>query len=302
MQYSFPAAWPLIQRGHAYHERNGIGFFTLPAFTDTGIVRHGCSTRTGGVSKGAYASLNLSFTRPDEPRENVMENYRLFARATGIAWDSMVMDTFEHGVTVLAVDRSDAGAGYLLPPLPFCDGLITDDPGIALITGHADCLPLYLLDPVRRCIGLAHAGWKGTLGKIGLVAAKMMTERYGADPAHMLAGVGPCICADCFEAGEDLGVLFSEAFPDVPCVSPGKPGKVQIDLGMAAAAQFMEAGIPPSQISLMDVCTFEEERLYSHRREKGDTGGMAAFLQLLPKEAFVEKDAFLQYAPQAQTV
>jgi copper oxidase (laccase) domain-containing protein len=118
----------------------------------------------------------------------------------------------------------------------------------------------------------------------------------------MLAGVGPCICADCFEAGEDLGVLFSEAFPDVPCVSPGKPGKVQIDLGMAAAAQFMEAGIPPSQISLMDVCTFEEERLYSHRREKGDTGGMAAFLQLLPKEAFVEKDAFLQYAPQAQTV
>ena len=302
MQHSFSAAWPLIQRGHGYHERNGIGFFTLPAFSDTGVVRHGCSTRTGGVSKGAYTSLNLSFTRPDEPRENVMENYRLFARAANIAWDSMVMDTFEHGVTVLAVDRANAGAGYLFPPLTFCDGLVTDDPRIALITGHADCLPLYLLDPVRRCVGLAHAGWKGTLGKIGLVAAKMMMERYGADPAHMLAGVGPCICLDCFEAGEDLGTLFSEAFPGVPCVSPGRTGKVQIDLAMAAAAQFMEAGIPPSQITLMDVCTFEEERLYSHRREKGNTGGMAAFLQLLPKEYAGEHDAFLQFAPQARNV
>ncbi len=302
MLNNFSTAWSHIRRGHGYIEQNGIGFFTLPAFTEAGIVRHGCSTRAGGVSTGAYTSLNLSFTRPDEPRENVMENYRLFAQAAGISWDSMVMDTFEHGVTVLAVDHANAGAGYLLPSLPFCDGLITDDSDIALITGHADCLPLYLLDPVRRCIGLAHAGWKGTLGKIGLVAANMMKEHYGADPAHMMAGVGPCICADCFEAGEDLGNMFSEAFAGVPCVSPGKPGKVQIDLAMAATAQFMEAGIPPSQISLMDVCTYEEECLYSHRREKGNTGGMAAFLQLLPAGTIKERNAFLQLPQEKQNV
>ncbi len=294
MQYDFAAAWPQVQRGHGYHQENGIGFFTLPAFTQSGVVRHGCSTRTGGVSTGAYTALNLSFTRQDELPETVMENYRLFSTAAGIDWPSMVMDNFEHGTTVLAVDSGHAGSGYLLPPLPFCDGLVTDDENVALITGHADCLPLYLLDPVRRCIGLAHAGWKGTLGKIGLVAAQLMIERYGAVPERMLAGVGPCICADCFEAGEDLGVLFSDAFPGVPCVSPGKPGKVQIDLAMAAAAQFMEAGIPSKQISLMDVCTFEEECLYSHRREKGNTGGMAAFLQLLPDKN-AHRDAFLQF-------
>lgn len=280
-----------IQRGHAYHEQNGIGFFTLPSFTNTGLVNHGCSARTGGISKPPYDTLNLSFTRPDERRETVMENYRLFAKSAGIAWESMVMDSFEHGTTVLAVDASHAGAGYLVDPLPPCDGLITDDPRIALITGHADCLPLYLLDPVRRCIGLAHAGWKGTLGKIGLIMAQLMQRRYGAEPSRMLAGVGPGICVKCFEVGEDLGLRFQEGFPGVPCVLPGKPGKAQIDLPLAAAAQFIEAGIPPEHITLMDACTYEDpKRLYSHRRDQGQTGGMAAFMQLLPPA----DDAFLQ--------
>ncbi len=280
-----------IKRGHTYHEQDSIGFFTLPALTDTGLVNHGCTARTGGISRPPYDTLNLSFTRPDERRETVMENYRLFANAAGIAWDSMVMDSFEHGTTVLAVDASHAGSGYLREPLPPCDGLVTDDPRIALITGHADCLPLYLLDPVRGCIGLAHAGWKGTLGKIGLKMAQMMQQKYGADTKHILAGVGPGICAACFEVDEELGLRFQAGFSGVPCVLPGKPGKAHIDLPLAAAAQFMEAGIPPEHISLMDACTYEDpERLYSHRRDRGETGGMAAFLQLLP----ASDDAFLQ--------
>lgn len=280
-----------IQRGHTYREQNGIGFFTLPAFTSTGLVNHGCTARTGGISKPPYDTLNLSFTRPDEKRETVMENYRLFAKSAGIAWESMVMDSFEHGTTVLAVDASHAGAGYLHDPLPPCDGLVTDDPRIALITGHADCLPLYLLDPERRCIGLAHAGWKGTLGKIGLKMAQLMQRRYGAEPERMLAGVGPGICAKCFEVDEDLGLRFQEGFPGIPCVLPGKTGKAHIDLPLAAAAQFVEAGILPKNISLMDACTHEDpERLYSHRRDQGQTGGMAAFLQLQPPvgNAFLE--------------
>ncbi len=280
-----------IHRGYNYHEQNGIGFFTLPAFTQTGLVNHGCTARTGGVSKPPYDTLNLSFTRPNEWHETVMENYRLFAKAAGIAWESMVMDSFEHGTTVLAVDSSHAGAGYLRAPLLPCDGLITDDPNIALITGHADCLPLYLLDPIRKCIGMAHAGWKGTLGKIGLKMAQLMQQRYGADPHRMLAGVGPGICVSCFEVDAELGQRFGEGFPGVPCVLPGKSGKAQIDLPLAAAAQFIEAGIPPEHISLMDACTYEDpERLYSHRRDQGETGGMAAFLQLVTPEP----DAFLQ--------
>ncbi len=281
MSHDFENAWGKISRGCSYIEQSGVGWFSLPAFSAAGFVQHGLTARIGGVSQGGYASLNLSFTRPDEPRENVMENHRIFAKAAGIPWDSMVMDRFEHGTTVLQVDRSNKGMGYLRPSLPSCDGLITDDPAITLITGHADCLPLFFADPVRRCIGLAHAGWKGTLGKIGWHTIRMMQERFGSDPMNILAGVGPCICQDCFEVDADLGQQFADTFTGVPCVAPGKPGKAQVDLPMAAAAQFLEAGVLPEHISLSGICTFEEpERLYSHRRDQGNTGGMAAFLSL----------------------
>lgn len=281
----FLDAYAKMPRGYQYHEASGVGLFAFPAFSKTGLVNHGFTARKGGVSKGNLASLNLSFNREEDSRESVLENYRLFAARAGIHWESMVMDTFEHGTTVLKVGAAEHGAGYLRPSLPFCDGLITDRPGTALVTGHADCVPLYLLDPHNGCIGLAHAGWKGTLGKIGLLAVQKMIQLYGCDPRHMLAGIGPCICRDCFEVDESLAAKFEEAFPHVPLASPGRPGaegKAQLDLPMACAAQFLEAGIMPENISIMEACTFEDPaRLYSHRRDHGNTGGMVAFLQLL---------------------
>ncbi len=278
---SFETAWQALCRDCAYEERNGVGLFSFPAFSQTGLVRHGLSSRTGGVSVGDYASLNLSFTRPDELRETVMENHRRFALAAGIPWESMVMDSFEHGVTVLRVDKRHAGMGYLRPSLPPCDGLVTDDPDITLITGHADCMPLYFVDPVRRLIGLAHAGWKGAFGRIGLSVVRAMVEHYGAKPEHIMAAVGPCICRSCFEVSQSLGEEFERAFPGIPCVSPGRPGHAHVDLPMVAAAQFLEAGIMPEHITLCGVCTYEEpEKLYSHRRDQGNTGGMAAYLGL----------------------
>ena len=94
--------------------------------------------------------------------------------------------------------------------------------------------------------------------------------------------MGPCICQKHFEVDEALGQRFAEAFPGVPLLKPGRPGHAHVDLPMAAAAQFMEAGVLPEHISISDVCTYcEPERLYSHRRDKGDTGGMAAYLRIL---------------------
>lgn len=295
--YDFLDLYARVQRGYHYEEANEIGIFAFPSFLRTGIVSHGFTARTGGVSKSPYASLNLSFTRPNELHENVMENFRRFAARVNIGWECMVMDHFEHGVNVLEVDASHQGMGYLRAPLPHCDGLITKAAGTALITGHADCVPLYLLDPVRRCIGLAHAGWKGTLGKIGLNAVRKMQQRFGSDPKDLLAGVGPCICRNCFEVSEDLAARFMDAYPGVPLISPGKPGRpdnAYLDLTMASAAQFLEAGLTPENISIMEVCTYEEEaRLYSHRRDKGNTGGMVAFMQLLPEGNYSGKPAFL---------
>ncbi len=301
----FQDAYARMPRGYRYAQTyDGVGIFSFPAFAQTNIVRHGFSARTGGVSRGSCASLNLSFTRPNDPQENVLENYHRLAEAADISYDSMVMDNYEHGIQVLAVDAAHRGCGYLSPPLPPCDGLITQTPAITLVTGHADCVPLFLLDTAGHSIGLAHAGWKGTLGKIGLHAARMMMEQFHAKPESLLAGVGPCICQNCFEVDASLADQFADAFPGVPLVAPGKiPQKAQLDLVMASAAQFLEAGIPAENISLMMVCTFEDaRRLYSHRRDAGDTGGMSAFMQLLPYSSSAHHTAYLRCPTPAKKV
>ena len=267
--------------GYDYTERDGVGIYTIPALSAVSGFSHGFSARTGGVSTGSLSSLNLSFSRPGEPRENVMENYRIFCRAAGIDPDSMVMDTYEHGTNVTRVDSRDRGRGWTREPLPFCDGLITNDPGVTLMTGHADCMPFYFLDPARRAAGMVHAGWRGALARVGSKTVQRMREEFGTDPEDLIAGVGPSISQKHFEVSQDVADAFREQFPEIPCIVPGRPGKSHVDLWMVAARQFLESGILPEHIHIMGDCSYEDLRLYSHRREHGDTGGMAAFLRIM---------------------
>ena len=278
---NFSESYAHMARGAKFRFVNGLGFYTLSALERLSGFDHGFTARGGGVSEGYFTSLNLSFTRP-ENRDNVMENYRVFCRAAQIPFDQMVMDNYEHGTTVIKVDKSDAGKGYLLDPLPACDGLITNDPAVTLITGHADCMAFYFVDPVKRCIGLAHAGWRGALGRIGARIVAMMAQEYGSNPSDIIAGVGPSICPDCFEVGENVAGEFAVAYPELTCVRKQTQGRPHVDLWMVAVAQFLEAGILAEHVSLFDVCTMETPRLYSHRRDKGNTGGMAAYLRILP--------------------
>ena len=269
-----------VSCGSKFRYVNGVGIYTLPALERLDGFDHGFSARSGGVSEGFFCSLNLSFTRP-ERRENVMENYTRFCRAAGIPFERMVMDNYAHETTVLRVDCGDAGKGYLRDPLPSCDGLITNDPSITLITGHADCMAFFVIDPVRRCIGLAHAGWRGALGRIGGVVVSELTKHYGSDPADLFVGVGPSICPDCFEVGQNVALEFTKAFPELDCVreEPGK--RPHVDLWSVATRQFVDAGVLSERVSLSGVCTMETPRLYSHRRDQGNTGGMAAYLRIL---------------------
>lgn len=276
----FEQAYRTIVPAYGYRERIGVGIFTIPAFSACPGIDHGFSARTGGVSSGCYSSLNLSFTRPEQ-RELVEENYRIFCRAAEIPLESMVMDTYEHGTTVLCVNRWDCGRGYDRPSLPFCDGLVTDDPEVTLITGHADCMAFYFYDPEKRAIGLCHAGWRGALDRIGREVIKTMQTACGSDPKDILCGVGPSICKNCFEVGDDVASAFESAFPQCDLIGENARGKATVDLWKVAAAQFLECGAVPEHIHLMGVCTFEDDRLYSHRRDKGHTGGMAAYLRLL---------------------
>ena len=273
---AFKKCYDAVRRGYTEENCHGTQVVRLPAFSaEPGIV-HAFSTRLGGVSTGSFDGLNLSFTHDDT--EKVKENFRRFALAAGIPYERMVMDRYEHGTTVLYVTEADAGRGYLTAPLPPCDGLVTDVPGLALVTGHADCMAFYFYDPVHRRIGLCHAGWRGALGRIGKEVLRVMKEK-GSDPGDILCGVGPSICPACFEVGDDVAEMFETAFPDCPLRGVNARNKAIIDLWQVALCQFMEGGAKPEHVSFMGLCTKEDPRFYSFRRE-GLTGGMAACLML----------------------
>lgn len=277
-RYSNTAA--LMQHGCIYDERNGIGVFRAKSLLEAGGVIHGFTARVGGVSKSPFNSLNLRLGK-DDPEENVRENFRRLCVREGIDEKSLTIVSFEHGSTVLRVDARHAGSGYHIAPLPACDGIVTNDPLVTLVTDHADCGCIFVYDPRNKAAGLAHAGWKGTLGRIGGNVVRLMTREFGCSPADMLVSTGPCICDRCYEVDEELARRFAVEFCTDECAYPGKTGKAQLSLETATAIQLMDVGIPPQNITLMEKCTYEDpQRLFSHRRDRNGTGDMAGFIKI----------------------
>lgn len=273
----------LIKHGFIYKRTNkGTGLYCAEALDKAGGVSHGFSTREGGITVDPpKASLNLSWTRCGSPEE-VIANFKIFAEGAGIDYDDMAVVNHEHGANVLRIAHEHRGRGFYKDPLPPCDGIITDDPTVALVTSHADCGAYFFYDPVHRAIGMAHAGWKGTLLRIGAEMARRMAEEFDTDPSDIIAATGPCICRDCFEVDADLGEKFQSEFGYPGISRPGRPGKAYVDLELAAAVQFVEAGIRPESITLMNACTYENrQHFFSHRRDKGITGSMAAYIKLI---------------------
>ena len=273
----------LIKHGFIYKRTNkGTGLYCAEALDKAGGVSHGFSTREGGITVDPpKASLNLSWTRCGSPEE-VIANFRIFAEGAGIDYDDMAVVNHEHGANVLRIAHEHRGRGFYKDPLPPCDGIITDDPTVTLVTSHADCGAYFFYDPVHRAIGMAHAGWKGTLLRIGAEMARRMAEEFDTDPSDIIAATGPCICRDCFEVDADLGEKFQSEFGYPGISRPGRQGKAYVDLELAAAVQFVEAGIRPESITLMNACTYENrQHFFSHRRDKGITGSMAAYIKLI---------------------
>lgn len=261
-----------------------VPYLSFTMFRDTGLVTDGFSTRLGGVSRGCFSSLNLSFDRGDD-REAVAENFRRMGDALGVRCEDMVLSQQTHTTNVRIVTDADRGKGITRErDYTDVDGLVTNVPGICLVTTYADCVPLYFLDPVKRVIALSHSGWRGTVGKIGKKTVAVMQEHFGSDPADILAAVGPSVCMDCYEVSADVTDQFREAFDRVlwDDLFYGKPdGKYQLDLWKANELIFLEAGIRKDHIAVTNVCTHcNSEILYSHRAMGDKRGNLCAFLAL----------------------
>lgn len=262
---------------------NGVSYISYESLERTGLVRHGFMTRKGGVSTGCYESLDLGFNRGDEP-EKVKENFDRAAACFDIKKDSIVMAHQTHTAVIRKVTNEDAGKGVTRErDYSDVDGLITNVPGIMLATSHADCTPVFLLDPKSRAIGMVHSGWRGTVGLIGAEAVKSMSAEYGCLPEDIIAVIGPCICGACYEIGPEVAEQFIGIFGGEEYALTRKDnGKFMLDQKAANKRILKEAGIREENISVSELCTFEREELfYSHRRMGAERGQMLAFLGLI---------------------
>lgn len=248
----------------------------------TGCVRHGFSTRLGGVSQGGYSSMNLSYTRGDK-KQNIDENFRRFCNVLDIEWKKIVSTDQTHTANVRVVTAKDMGCGIIKSKnCHDIDGQITNVPGVPLITYHADCVPLFFVDPVKKAIGLSHSGWKGTVQRIGEKTVKAMQKYYSCDPADIICVIGPSVCKSCYEVSQDVADAFTDVFSETDRILyPKKNGKYQLDLWEANRRIMIEAGIVPEHITVTNLCTCcHPDLLWSHRRQGSERGSLAAFLCL----------------------
>lgn len=261
-----------------------VVYLTFPLLEKTGLVKHGFSTRMGGVSEGIFSSMNLSFHRGDK-EECVRENFRRMAEALGTHAEHMVFSNQTHTTNVRVVTKEDQGKG-IHRPLDYqdIDGLVTNEREVMLVTVYADCVPVYLVDTKHKAIGLCHSGWRGTVGKISQETLRVMKESFQTEAEDVIAAIGPSICQDCYEVSEDVILEVEKSFGR-ECIGElayaKENGKYQLNLWRANELALLQAGVPKQQIQTTDICTCcNSKYLFSHRATAGRRGNLAAFLEL----------------------
>ena len=279
---------------------NDVSYYTFSSLSAFPELIHAVSTRHGGVSQPPFATLNLTWASGDEPRA-VEENHRRLCAALGIARESLVSPRQVHSAEVHRVGAGDSGRF-----IPDCDALISDEPGVPLLLRFADCVPILLYDPRRKAIGLAHAGWRGTVAGMAQAAVQAMVEALGSAPDDLVAAVGPSIGPCCYEVGVEVAAAVDAAFgPDSGLLKPpawpsaekrrkrkpstlsapsalpptSKPQSLHFDLWSANERQLRAAGV--QQIEVAGLCTAcHRDEFYSYRAENGRTGHHSALICL----------------------
>ena len=260
---------------------NSVPYLTYNSLSEIDFINHAFSTRLGGVSTDEFTSMNLAFNRGDSP-ENVTENYKRFCKSAGFDYESLTASSQDHHTFVRAVTKENVGVGIYKPKdIESVDALITNEPGVTLVTYYADCTPLFFVDTKQKAIGLAHAGWRGTVGRIGDNVVKKMQSLYGTDPSDIKAAIGPALSVCCYEVDKPCAdnFLALDELDSTKFVFPKGNGKFMIDLLETNRQILVHAGVKNENITVSDVCTnCNSELLWSHRATKGHRGTMSAFM------------------------
>lgn len=244
------------------------------------------STRLGGVSTGPFSSLNLGLSTGDT-RENVEENRRLLFSRIGIEEAQLASSGQEHGKEILFAKTSGRRKGF--------DAIITNEKNLFVAVSIADCTPVLVYDAEHGAVAAIHAGWRGTVQQIVAATLQRMKEEFGTRGQNCYAYIGACIAECSFEVGAEVAERFdsdcaraAEAHVISEEVNEGASAmksahKYFVDLKRANKKQLTEFGIPPGQVEVSDQCTLlNNDRYFSFRLEKGNTGRMLAVIGMRP--------------------
>ncbi|MCC7119826.1 MAG: peptidoglycan editing factor PgeF [Anaerolineales bacterium] len=256
-----------------FHEKAGLRFFAFQSFPSN--VKQAVFTRRGGVSPAPWSSLNVGGSVGDE-KTRVAENRIRSFQALEVDPASIHDVWLVHGTNIVHAEAPRP----LEQPSPQADILLTDNPRVTLFMRFGDCTPLFFYDSKKGVIGLAHAGWQGTVQDVAGAAVRGMQARYGCDPQDIFAAIGPAIGVDHYEVGEDVISRVLAAFgKDADAVIETRNGNSYFDLWKANELQLRRAGVEQIEVSaLCTACSLED--WFSHRAERGKTGRFGALLAL----------------------
>lgn len=263
-------------------EQGGIVTITFPRFADSKVLRHAVSTRIGGVSDGTYRFLNISH-KVQDGTVRVDENRSLLSHALGMNLENAVWVDQVHSDKVLKLDAASRPKNG--GSLGEGDGIITNEADVFIMILVADCLPILFFDPIHKSIGLAHAGWRGTVSHVAAKTLLAMGEAYGTKSEEVRAVLGPCIGSCCYEVGEDVMDGFTKVFPwGQEVFEKSNKDHWKLNLPEANARQLIEIGMKEENLIQSGICTIKNMDLfYSHRAEASTgkpTGRFGAFLML----------------------
>jgi len=264
------------------HDYGSAKFLSYTRFEDVRNVSNIVTTRVGGASEGAFSAMNMSFNVGDDP-DVVLQNRAIVSQALGVEPEYLTLPEQVHGSKVVAVDKADRGKGAIThdDAIAGADALVTRTPGLPLVVTLADCVAVSLYDTKKNAIGLAHAGWKGTLGRIAAKTLECMVSEFGTAPGDVFAGISPSIGPGHFEVGQDVLDNFRNEFGAEASefAQEDMDGTCYVNLWLANESQLTGAGVPIGNIQISEIDTAARTDIfYSHRRENGKTGRFAAIM------------------------
>lgn len=254
---------------------NDLHFYQSEHWHD---LRHGIFTRHGGASRGAFDSLNTGGTVGDDVTA-VRQNHERMYDALSVDGNRACTTWQVHGADVVIAHGPVEGRRWLAK----ADALITDVPDTPLVMRYADCVPLLFYDPVQAAIGLAHAGWRGTVRGMGAMTVQAMQQAYNSHPADIQAVIGPSISGDAFQVGEEVVQAVEDYFGTLDGLMQRDPADhtAYVDLWQANRLDLERAGLPAENIEISGICTYHcTNDFYSHRAENGYTGRFGVVMSL----------------------